>query len=125
MSKCRIHGSVCNNEFLDRGGDCIRTRSRKYEGPFKECLYEELSILDKQLRASEAENRWIPVSEEPKEEGKYVVVIQDYCKETHPDYSWQAAKWVDGQWRELNLNTLPFHVVCYRPIILPEQESKE
>ncbi len=113
MSKCRIHGSVCNNEFLDRGGDCIRTRSRKYEGPFKECLYEELSILDKQLRGTEAENRWILVSERlPETDGEYLVC--DAGCRTQPLY---VVSWFDTGRGSFNYTS----ATHWKPIILPEE----
>ncbi|KKN08143.1 hypothetical protein LCGC14_1059550 [marine sediment metagenome] len=40
--KCRINGIACQGDWLAQNGDCD-------EGPDKGCLYEELSILSKQL----------------------------------------------------------------------------
>ena len=40
--KCRIRGITCQGDWLAQNGDCD-------EGPDKGCLYEELSILSKQL----------------------------------------------------------------------------
>lgn len=55
MAKCRINGTVCKEEWLVHDGTCLRTIRPDLEGPLKECLYEELSILTKQLAEAQGE----------------------------------------------------------------------
>lgn len=83
--------------------------------PLKTAYETAISALEKQ-----EQDRWVPVSERPKKDGRYQVTRLDYVTDT---------KFIDNLWYEKNTwwnrqATGDYAVTAWRPLPAPYQEDE-
>lgn len=101
-------------------GDCIHAE-----------ICEGIQILPKFNRENpayckgfRAEQRWIPVSEPPKEHGYYLCVILSSAVGNKKEYRRKILFWEDNVWIEMASCFRTVKPVCWMPLPEPPKEGE-